>query len=188
MNIIGITGNLGAGKGTVVEYLKNFKGYKHFSARAFITKEIEKRGMPVDRTSMNIVSNDLREKHTPSYIIESLYHEARAAGGDCIIESIHTPGEIEALRKIGHFHLFAVTADLPVRYQRITLRGSATDHISFDTFVEQNKKESASTDPNKQNLNACIEKADFVFNNNGTIEELYEEIEEAFKKIEKEEN
>lgn len=41
MIIIGITGTLGAGKGTVVEYLKT-KGFKHFSVREFLTQEIKK--------------------------------------------------------------------------------------------------------------------------------------------------
>ncbi len=183
MIIIGITGHIGAGKGTVVDYLKTIKGFTHYSARSFITREVEKRGLPVDRDSMAIVSNSLREEHSPSYIIEALYKEAKERGENCIIESIRTLGEVEALRKIGHFHLLAVTADLPVRYERIVLRGSVTDNISFDTFVEQDKRESSSTDPHKQNINACIAQADFVLNNNGDIEALYKEIEEVFTKI-----
>jgi dephospho-CoA kinase len=85
------------------------------------------------------------------------------------------------LRTIGHFHLLAVTADLPIRYERIALRGNETDHISFDTFAEQDKREAESTDPHKQNIDACIKKADAVLNNNGTIEELHEEIENFMK-------
>ncbi len=183
MIIIGITGHIGAGKGTVVDYLTKTKGLKHYSARAFIIKEIEKRGMPVDRTSMNIVSNDLRQIHSPSYIIESMYHEAKKHGEDCIIEAIRTPGEVDALRKIGHFYLFAVTADLPLRYDRIVLRGNETDHISFDTFAEQDAREAASTDPHKQNVSGCIKEADVVLNNNGTMETLHEEIEEAMREL-----
>ena len=40
MLIIGITGTLGAGKGTVVEYLVEKKGFDHYSVRAFLLKEI----------------------------------------------------------------------------------------------------------------------------------------------------
>lgn len=183
MIIIGITGYIGSGKGTVVDYLTKTKGLKHFSARAFITKEVEKRGLPVIRENMSNVSDNLRQKHSPSFIIESLYHEAKKSGVDCIIEAIRTPGEVDALRNIGHFYLFAVTADLPLRYERIVLRGNETDHISFDTFAEQDRREATSTDPNKQNVDACIKKADVVFNNNGTIEELHEEIEEAVREL-----
>ncbi len=42
MLIIGITGTLGAGKGTIVEYLEKEMGFDHLSVRDFITKEIEK--------------------------------------------------------------------------------------------------------------------------------------------------
>lgn len=183
MIIIGITGHIGAGKGTVVEHLTAVKGFKHFSARSFITKEVKKRGLPVDRDTMTLVSNDLRQNHSPSYIIESLYKEAKEQGDDCIIESIRTPGEVDALRSIGHFFLLAVTTDIATRYQRIVLRANETDNISFDTFIEQDKRESASTDPNKQNINACISRADFVLNNNGDIETLHEEIEQVFTHI-----
>jgi dephospho-CoA kinase len=183
MIIIGITGHIGAGKGTVVDYLTKTKGLKHYSARTFITKEVEKRGLPVDRDHMSIVSDDLRKTHSPSYIIESLYHLAKSEGVDCIIESIRTEGEVDALRAIGDFHLFAITADLPIRYDRVVLRANETDHISFDTFVAQNKLEASSKDPNRQNVDACIAKADAVFNNNGTIEELHEEIENAMREL-----
>ena len=56
MIIIGITGTLGAGKGTIVDYLIKTKGFTHYSVRAFITKEIEKRKLPVNRDSMVIGS------------------------------------------------------------------------------------------------------------------------------------
>jgi dephospho-CoA kinase len=183
MIIIGITGSIGAGKGTVVEHLKINKNFKHYSARALITEEIERRGLLLDRDSMILVSNDLREKNSPSFLVEELYRRAKQDGQNCIIESIRTLGEIEALRKIGHFHLLAVNADLPTRYQRVIARGSSTDNISFETFVEQNEREASSTDPHKQNISACIAQADFVLDNNRSVDELYEQIEKIFAEL-----
>ena len=71
MIIIGITGTIGAGKGTVVDYFTT-KGFRHYSARQFIVREIERRRLPVDRDTMVSVANDLRTAHSPSYIITSL--------------------------------------------------------------------------------------------------------------------
>ena len=85
MITIGITGTLGAGKGTIVDYLVKEKGFVHFSVRDFITKEIERRGLPVNRDTMTLVGNDLRATHSPSYITEALYAEAQLSGKNCII-------------------------------------------------------------------------------------------------------
>jgi dephospho-CoA kinase len=96
--IIGITGTLGAGKGTIVEYLAG-EGFTHFSVRDYISREIARRGLPVNRDTLTEVGNDLRAAHGPSCIAEALYDEAAATGGDAVIESLRTPGEIAALRE-----------------------------------------------------------------------------------------
>jgi dephospho-CoA kinase len=181
MIIIGITGTLGAGKGTIVEYLVREKGFIHFSVRSFITGEILRQGLPVDRDSMVVVANKLRADHSPSYIIDQLYIQALQSGKNCIIESIRTPGEVQSLREKGNFLLFAVDADPQLRYERIVMRNSETDRISYETFVENEKREMQSDDPNKQNIGKCIEQADQVFMNNSSVEMLFCQVEKSLK-------
>ena len=183
MFIIGITGTLGAGKGTIVKYLVEQKGYSHFSVRAYLTEEIKRQHLPVNRDSMVVIANNLRAKHTPSFIIDELYKQAKKTGHNCVIESIRTPGEIESLKSKGSFYLFAIDATAEIRYDRVTQRNSETDQITFETFLDNEKREMTSNDPNKQNLQQCINKANFVFNNNSTIEDLYIEVEETLKKL-----
>ena len=177
MIIIGITGTLGAGKGTIVEYLVNNKGFKHYSVRQFLIEEIKKQGLQVNRDTMTEVANELRAKYSPSYIIEQLYKTAESNSGNAIIESIRTPGEVEFLKRQGNFYLIAVDADPQIRYDRITLRASETDHISFETFIANEKREFTTSDPNKQNLSLCIQLADIVIQNNGNIVELQQQLE-----------
>ncbi len=183
MITIGITGTLGAGKGTIVDYLVQQRGFVHHSVRQFITEEIVRRGLPVNRDSMTLVGNDLRAKHTPSWIVEQLYQQAQSSGCNCIIESIRTPGEVAALKQKANFYLFAVDADLRTRYERAVLRGSETDHIDFDTFAANEQREMSNTDPNKQNLGVCIKAADYTFNNDGTVEQLHQQVEQVLEKI-----
>ena len=183
MITIGITGTLGAGKGTIVDYLIQQRGFVHFSVRAFITEEIQRRGLPVNRDSMTLVGNDLRAQHSPSYIVEQLYAQAQASGKNCIIESVRTPGEVEALRGKPNFFLFAVDADPKVRYNRIVKRGYETDNVSFDTFIANEQREMSSSDPNKQNIGRCIELADYRFDNGGSLDALHAQVEQVLKEI-----
>jgi dephospho-CoA kinase len=180
--IIGITGTLAAGKGTIVTFLKE-KGFKHYSVRHFLIKEIEKKGLPVNRESMTTIANELRRKNSPSYIVEKLYEIAKKEGGDYVIESLRTPEEIYILKNKDEFYLFSVDANITKRYNRAILRGNESDKVDFDKFILQEKIEMENKDPNKQNLKKCIELADYKFENNGTIEELKEKIEKTIEKI-----
>ena len=183
MIIIGITGTLGAGKGTVVEFLKTNYGFVHFSVRAYITRELERRGMPVNRDTLTALANEMRAKNSPSYIIEELFREAALQNKNCIIESIRTPGEIQALRANPEFFLLAVDADPRIRFNRVRKRNSETDKVSFSTFINNEQREMHSDDPNKQNLAECIRQADYLIENNGNKEELQEKTADFLKFI-----
>lgn len=183
MLIIGITGTLGAGKGTIVEYLVKQKSFVHFSVRGYITEEILRKQLPLNRDSMVLVANKMRADHSPSYIIDELYKQAVLTGRNCIIESIRTPGEVESLRKKGNFLLFAVDADPQLRYDRIVMRNSETDQISYFTFLENEKREMQSTDPAKQNIGMCIEMADCIFYNNSSVSDLYQQVESELQNL-----
>ena len=69
------------------------------------------------------------------------------------------------------------------RYKRIKSRSSEKDNVTFEEFKLQEEKEKQSRDPNAQNLSKCILIADYKFDNNDSIEDLYDKVEKTVNKI-----
>jgi dephospho-CoA kinase len=183
MITIGITGTIGAGKGTIVEYLET-KGFAHYSARKFLLKEVSGRGLEPVRSNIAMVANDLRKSHFPGYIIGELLNEAKSAGTDAVIESIRAIGELDLLKQnADRFYLLAIDAGVKLRYERILKRGSSTDHVSFEKFVEDEDKELDAKEAWNMNIKACIRRADFVLNNDGSFDKLEKEIDQILAQI-----
>ena len=182
--VISITGTIGAGKGTVVDYLKKKYGFEHYSARTFLYTLVDAKKMERNRDSLKLVANKLRVKDRPAAVAIVLFEEAKCVGKNAIIESIHTEGEIQSLqsRKLP-FMLLAVNADPKIRYVHIMSCGSKTDDVSFEDWTEQEQKEMASKDPTKQNLSCCMELVDVKILNNRTFEEFSKEIDKVTSKL-----
>ena len=182
MLTIGITGTLGAGKGTVVDYLVKQKGFKHYSVSGYLSGELIKQGRAVNRDGMREIANEIRTKFSPDYIVKILFEKAKKSGENAVIKSIRNPKEAGFIQKHQGI-LFAVDARQKLRYDRVQSRGSEKDDVSFEEFKNQEKMESEKGNPNSQNLPKCILMADYKFTNNGTIEDLYEKIEKIIGKI-----
>lgn len=180
MRIIGITGTLGAGKGTIVEYLVSRYGFKHYSVRDFLTEEIVRRGLPVNRDSMRLVGDEFRAQHHPGWVIEQLYDRAVKNNTDAVIESIRAIGEVEFLSSVSEdFLLLAVDAEPQLRYDRAFARKSATDDVTFEQFMEKERREMTSTDPARMHIAGCMERSEHILRNDGNLEALHREVDKV---------
>ncbi len=180
--IVGIAGSFASGKGTVVEYLTESKGFTHYSASGFITEEIERRGLPVNRDSMIVVANDLRQKSGPTYIIDALYERAQNAGRNVIIESLRAVAEVKRIKEFGGFVL-GVDADSHLRYERALGRKSVKDAVTYEEWKAQEQAESNPDDDTKQNIFGALALADYTIMNDGTMEELHKAVDEFIQKF-----
>lgn len=183
MKIIGITGTTGAGKGCVVDYLVKKRGFKHYSVREFLIKQMKKKNIEINARNMTDFANKLREENGSSFIVEQLFNIAKENKEDAIIESIRNIFEVESLKKKKNFVLLAVQADIKIRFERILKRKSELDNVSFKEFEQMDKKQESSSKKNEQNINSCIKEANFYLENNSSLDDLYKNIDEILKNI-----
>jgi len=183
--IIGITGTNGAGKGVVVQYLVEQKNFVHYSASGYLATILNERGIEPNRSNLRAVGNELREKYGAGYLAQLFLAKKETDGvEDVVIESVRSTGEVAELKKAGGI-LIIIDADRELRYQRILERRSGKDFIDFESFAEQEEREWYGAEgPSDMNIKEVMKMADYTIMNNGTLPDLYKEIENIFDKIE----
>jgi dephospho-CoA kinase len=170
--IIGLTGKNGSGKTEICKYLES-KGFKYYSLSDILREELTKRGQEITRENLIKLGNELREKFGAGILAVKLLE--KIGKGNYCIDSIRNPKEIEEFRKRKDFFLVGVEASIELRYQRIQKRQREEDKISFEEFKRLEELENSNSDFGQQ-IDKCMEMADIIINNDGTIEELYEKV------------
>lgn len=183
--ILGIVGTIGAGKGTVVEYLKA-KGFAHYSSSKLLGELVENEGNPKTRDFLSPMATRLQLEY-PGGVVEKNYREKYLLDSPehAIFEAIHRQSEADFLRSIGG-KILGVDADLETRYARTVLRNEGEkDKQSFEDFKKQSQieDEGGGDSSRDNNIRAVLNRADAVVTNDGTLADFYAEIESALSTI-----
>ena len=180
--IIGVTGTIGAGKGTVVQYLKS-KGFAHYSSSGVLKEILQERGLPKTRTYMSPLADELLTKHEGGVLHFSRERAERDGAKDYVLEAIHRESEAAFVRSIGGV-IWGVDADIEKRFERSVKRGEGEkDNVTHEQFLADAKREDDGQGESGPNIRAVLKTANVVLTNNGTQDELFAQVEEALKKI-----
>ena len=181
--ILGITGTDGAGKGTVVEYLVEKKGFTHFSARAIWIELLQDRHMETNRANMRLIANEMREKYGNDFLITYYLEKIRKEKTPrSIIDSLRAVAEVDTLKAHGGL-LIAVDAEQTVRYARIQERNSETDQVSFTEFAAHELLEANDPNPHGMQKQKVLLMADVTLMNNGSIKDLHTAVEDVLAQM-----
>jgi dephospho-CoA kinase len=180
--ILGIVGEIGCGKDTVADYLRDKHGATMHRFSSVMTDCLDRLGLPKTRENAAAFSEITRHQFG-----EDLY--ARVITRDCsadpspivIANGVRRPADCVHLRSLPEFKLIYLTVPAETRYQRIRNRGEkAEEHdMSWETFVDNENL------PNEKAIRSLGESADFTIENSGTFEDLYRQVEDVLEKCQK---
>jgi dephospho-CoA kinase len=170
--LIGLTGSNGAGKGEAAAFLVA-RGYSYRSLSDIIREKLASVGLAASRDNLIAKGTELRRTGGPDILARLLLGSVNSR---TVIDSIRNPAEVECLRKEDGFILLAIDAPAAVRFERVRARGRDESAATLAEFIRKEAEEMGSN-PEAQQIHRCLEMADAVIANDGSLEDLHRRLE-----------
>ena len=170
--LIGLTGEIGSGKDTFCEYVKeNYKDIFVYRFSDALTEILKIFFDTVKREDQQWLGEALRDRFGKDILLKALIKKAnKVEEGIVILNGIRKELEVPAIREIGGKIVY-IAADQKIRWERVKVRGEkADDDVSFEKFVEMHNAEAELQIP------SIGQTADFKIENNGSKEAFYQQI------------
>lgn len=177
--IIGIVGEIGSGKDTFCNFVKeNYKNVYFLRFSDGLTEALKVFFDEIKREDQQWLSSLLRERFGGDILVKAMVKKInKIDDGIIILNGVRRPSDFEALLEIGG-KLVCVTADVKKRWERVILRKEkADDDVPFEKFLELCGAEA------EQQILVIGSRADYKIENNGTKEEFYVKVKELIDKI-----
>jgi len=178
--ILGLVGQAGCGKGTVVDILREKYGadYTRFSS---IMGDILMR-LHLEKTRSNFIklSETLRHTFGEDVFSYALEGEVVTSLKDVVvIDGIRRLDDIVALEPLPNFKLVAIDAPAKLRYERMKKRGekASETEMTWERFLEEEKGSTEVTIP------GVMARAWKTISNAGTREELETTVHQMMKEL-----
>lgn len=187
MKVIGLTGTIGSGK-EVVRYILE-KSFETISVRLSDLLDysiLKKKKMTITRNMQQDLGDQVRQKYGTHVLAKIAVEFMKRDGAVKIIDGIRNPGEVDYLHKQfgDEFILVAIDAPQEVRFKRVQERNRASDSKTFEEFVKLDERDQGMNEPPYgQQVKKCIEMADVILQNDGTMEEFQAKVEDFIKTL-----
>ncbi len=182
--IIGLTGTLSSGKGTIAEFLKK-KGFGYLSLSDELREEARRRKIELTRQNLQNLGNQLREAQGPGVLAKLVLEKINNYNlMDSVVDGIRNPAEIKELRQLPHFFLVAVDAPEKTRFERMKSRNRENDPKTFEEFRKVDARDKGKGEKaSGQQVAKCFKLASVLIRNDKTVHELNSKSEQLLKKL-----
>jgi len=175
--VIGVIGKNASGKDELIDYLVRRCGLVKYSLGDIVRDIAQREERSLDREDLHQVTQEYYQRFGRDYFAHRLIGKVVAESPHLVgITGIRSPTDVDTLAGYwgDTFLLVHVQVDDPlVRYHRMRERDSARDPDQIEDFYQQEESEQAIF-----HIDQAIEKADMHIENNGSLEEYYQHIED----------
>ncbi len=177
--ILGFTGLMASGKGTVAAYYQKKYGATTYRFSTLLRDLLNRIHLEHNRDNLIKMSEAIRTTFGEDIMAKTIAGDAAADTNNIIIvEGIRRMADIVYLSKLPNFVLVEIFADPHTRYHRITQRRENPDDANktFEQFMEDHKRSTEMSIPE------VISHATEHIDNNDSMEELEKNLDELLKK------
>jgi len=179
--ILGFAGEMASGKGTASKYLVEKYGASSLRFSTMLRDVADRMYLEKSRDNIQRISTMFRQNFGDDLMAKVIAGEARNNENDIVaIDGVRREPDMKYLRELPEFKLVYIETSIENRYERIVKRGENADDAN-KTFEEFQKDHERETELRIKDLKA---KADFVVDNNGTLEQLHVQIDSIVKNCE----
>lgn len=178
--IVGLVGPLASGKEVTKKYLIKKYSAKDCKFSTILRDVLNRINIPISRDTLQRVSTVLRANFGEDLLAKGIASDASGLDSDVVvIDGVRRPTDIEHLVKLPNFFLIKIDADPQLRYKRLVERNEneGDNEKTFEQFLKDHESEADSLVPQ------VMSTAKYSIENNGTLEELYSQIDEIMKKL-----
>lgn len=179
MLVIGIVGPKASGKDSVAEYIS-----KNYGTEIHSYSEIQAKILSVlhiEPTRMNYIKlSALREVFGKDTLVKALDKIIKQSKKDIqVIKGVRFQNEFDHVRSFEKNVILYVTAGYETRYKRQKGRGEKSDdkEMTYEEFIR------VETENTEVDITKLGEQADFKIENEGSVHELHQQINEVMKKV-----
>jgi dephospho-CoA kinase len=176
--ILGITGEIASGKGTVAKYICEKHGGNAHRFSTALRDVARRMYLPESRENLQKISTIFRGNFFDDILSAVIAKDVENDKCEIIaIDGVRRMADISYLKKLAGFKLIYIEAEIEKRYERITKRGENVDDNSktFEDFEKDHKREA------ELQIRDLEKQSDFIVNNNGSFEGLYKQIDDIIK-------
>ncbi len=176
--IIGLCGRIGSGKTVLSNYLHKNYGASQRRFSQILMDILDRLYIPPERENLQKLGAALRNSIGPDVIVNAFKKDIETDKNEIVvIDGIRYPNEVELLRKFENNILIYINASAQTRYERCKIRGEKGEkNITFKEFMESENME---TERKIDDIGKTM--ADFKIENEGAINELYQEVDKILK-------